>query len=111
MAGTTPAKPAFTPDASHTLTDSELARERGRIEGFLAEWLAGKIADASCVPVMGDDLVPLWLEEARVLGYADDDPVVLLRRKSDGVVFEVEIDPVVRRAPSGAPVKAEADHA
>jgi hypothetical protein len=79
-------------------SETELARERGHIEGFLAEWLTVKITDESMFWVGGDDFAALYAEEARVLGYDDDDPVILLRRKSDGIIFEVEIWPAVRRA-------------
>jgi hypothetical protein len=81
----------------------ELSRESGRIGEFLTEWLAGKITDESRLWI-SDDFTPLCIEEARVLGYADDDPVILLRRKSDGVIFEVEIEAAVRRA--GTQVRA-----
>jgi hypothetical protein len=44
----------------------------------------------------------LYLEETRALGYADSNPVVLLRGEDDGTVLEISIDVTareVRRAP------------
>ena len=89
------------------MTDSEAIRERGHIEGRLSEWLATKINDEYLsMNLGGEDFRPLCLEDGRELGYGDDDPVILLRRKSDGAVFEVEIEPTVRRV-GFIPLKSE----
>lgn len=85
------------------MTDEELKvfRERGHIEGFLGEWLDSQIIEHyGSLSVGGDDFKALYLEEAQALGYKDDDPTILIRRESDGIVFEVEIDVTVRRAPA-----------
>lgn len=85
------------------MNDIEKLRERSHIGGFLAEWLSLKIIEHyGPIPVGGADFKALDLEESRELGYDDDDPVILIRRESDGVVFEVEIEPVVRRVPTEA---------
>ena len=94
------------------MTDMDLLRERGHIEGHLSEWLASKISDYfGSIPLGGDDFTPVCLEDGRELGYADDDPAILLRRRSDGAVFEVEIDPTVRRVGFIPPESAQAEAA
>ena len=85
------------------MTDEELIRERGHIEGHLAERLALHISEHyGPISAGSDEFRPLFLEEAKALGYDDDDPVVLIRRESDGVVFEVGVDVTARRVPTEA---------
>lgn len=75
-------------------------REQGRLEGELGEWLNVKVNDEPGTLLLGSAgaFRTLTIEEARVLGYDDDDPVILLRRKSDGKVFEADIEVTVRAA-------------
>lgn len=75
-------------------------RERGRMEGELGEWLTQKVWDESSLRLAGAQFRPLYAEEAEELGYEDDDPAVLLRRESDGRVFEASIEVTVGLVPS-----------
>lgn len=79
-------------------------RERARIEGDLGEWLCQKIWDSfGTLRLGGSNFRPLDSEECEELGNDDDDPAVLLRRESDGQVFEVDIDVTARKV--SAPAK------
>lgn len=82
------------------MASEDEARERGAIEGSLGQWLTDQVWDQfRPMSLMGAGTFrPLYLEEAQELGYGDDDPAILLRRESDGKVFEAEIDVTVRVA-------------
>jgi hypothetical protein len=79
---------------------SEQVPESVRVASGFADWLAGQARDAVAPIQLMDagDLRTLVLEEARALGYADDDPVVLLCRVEDGQLFEAELGVTVRPA-------------
>jgi hypothetical protein len=89
----------MTDTPAETLRRDEV-RERGRIEGDLGEWLTQKIWDESRLHLGAAQFRPLYSEEAEELGYDDDDPEVLLRRESDGAVFEADIEVTVRLVPA-----------
>lgn len=91
------------------MTDIDKLRERSHIEGFLAEWFGSQIIEHhGSIPVGGDYFKALYLEEAAELGYGKDDTTILIRRESDGAVFEVEVEPVVRRVPTKAEAAEDA---
>jgi hypothetical protein len=73
------------------------------LEAVLTEWLERFFWDLLApVRIGGREFRSLYLEESRALGYADSNPVVLLRREDDQAVFEVAIGMTVRevrRAP------------
>ena len=76
------------------MTDDEV-REHMFMDGDLSEWLAQKIFEEyGTITLAGKDFEPARCDE--VPGYEDDNTAVLLRRKSDGQVFEAEIDVTVR---------------
>lgn len=75
-----------------------VVHEEGRIEGDLGEWLSLKVWDEPWALRLGSDsFKPLYAKEAEELGYEEDNPVILLRRQSDDVVFEVDIDVTARK--------------
>lgn len=73
-------------------------RERMGIEGWLSQHLTECLwGHYGTLRLGGDDFEVIGADD--VPGYDDDDGgVVLIRRKSDGKVFEVEIEPTVRAA-------------
>ena len=78
-------------------------RERHAIEGDLCTALAEYVWDRPyALTLGGGKFRSLYAEEARELGYGEDDAAVLLRRESDGQVFEVDIDVSVRPVPTAA---------
>lgn len=78
------------------MTDEEF-RDRVVIESDLHEELSRHIWDDSYLYIRGVRFRPVYAEEAEELGYSEDDSVILLRRGSDGAVFEIEIDVTARK--------------
>lgn len=73
----------------------------------LAAGLTGFCADAICDELniaLGPDGTyrPAYAEEARMLGYRDEDPQIILFRKPAGPYFAVELAAHVRRLPAPA---------
>jgi hypothetical protein len=78
-------------------------REQCAIEGGLWDALAQHVWDHNGpLRLNGGSFRPLYAEEAEELGYDDDDAAILLRRESDGKVFEVDVDVSVTPVPTGA---------
>ena len=72
-------------------------RERMHLEGCLSQHLTEYLWNHHGTLRLGsEDFEVVGGEE--VPGYKEDDAVVLVRRKLDGKVFEVEIEPTVRAA-------------
>lgn len=87
------------------VADDAEARERWAVEADLAAALCEYVTDRPYpLSLGGGKFRPLYLEEAEELGCRDDE-VILIRRESDGAVFEVDVDVTVR------PVPAEAERA
>jgi hypothetical protein len=76
-------------------------RQRMILAGDLAQVLAEHVWNLPrSISADGEEFFPVGCEE--VPGYEDDEDAVLLRRESDGVVFEVDIDVCIRRVPTEA---------
>jgi hypothetical protein len=79
-----------------TATQDEAAfRQRMAYDGDLGRMLCEHIWDMCNGLRLGDDKFEVVGGE-EIPGYEDDDYAVLLRRKSDGQVFEAEIDVSLR---------------
>lgn len=86
-----------------TAASGDEFRERHAIEGDLWDFLAQRVWDHfGLLSLGGADFRALYAEEARELGYDDDDAAVLLRRESDGAVFEIDIEVTARAVPTEA---------
>lgn len=73
------------------------------LSGDLSEYVYGKFCDTWETFRLGSASFRLaHLEEARELGYADEDFTILIRRESDGAFFEVELEATVRPVPTEA---------
>lgn len=72
--------------------ESDLA---GHVSGYLADILAGRLG---VFRLGGEAFRAGSLEDAESLGWDADDPVLLIRRESDGALFEVTVDVDARRA-------------
>lgn len=87
---------------TRTASDDEF-RGRHAIEGDLCTAFAEYVWDRPyALTLGGGKFRSLYAEEAEELGYGEDDATVLLRRESDGKVFEVDIDVTVRPVPTPA---------
>ncbi len=64
----------------------------------LAAYLSGKLSGTFGDFSLGESGIfrMASLEEARELGYGDEDETILIRRESDGAFFEAEADAMVR---------------
>ena len=68
-----------------------VARECAKIEGYLTELFTYRVIDAYPALRIGEDeFRPLTLEEGNPFSFGDE--ALLIVRKSDGQVFEIEID-------------------
>lgn len=84
---------AFLGTGRGAVTDSGLS-------GHLGQHLAILFCGNWGVFRLGGEVFRLaWLDEARSLGYADDDGTILIRRESDGAYFEADIEAAVRAVP------------
>lgn len=93
-----------------TADDSDEAFRNMRREGILAGLLGAYICESySPFWLAGGEYEPVNGEE--IPGYEGDDETLLLRRKSDGKVFEVEIDVTMRPARVPEPDKTTAESA
>lgn len=72
-------------------------RELTHLEGHLGQWLTEQIWDHYGTLHLGSEAFEVVGAE-EVPGYDEEDLPVLIRRKSDGKVFEVEIEPTVHAA-------------
>jgi len=86
--------------------DNAELRERCHIESDLHERLSMAIWDESRLHLGTAMFRPLYAEECEELGYSDEDGAILLRRKSDGAVFEIDLDVTARKT---SHVLADAD--
>lgn len=83
--------------ASTAAANEAAFRQRMMLSGDLSEWLCQKVWDEHRSVTLGsDDFEVVGCEE--VPGYEDEEDAVLLRRKSDGAVFEADIEADVRPA-------------
>lgn len=91
-------------------------REAGHLAGVIHDHLTELVNDG-LHPIRDranhTELRGAYSEEARALGYDDDDPELILVRESDGVFFEVELDATVRRLepPAAATEASEGNRA
>lgn len=63
------------------------------LSGHLSQYVAGKLSDTWGAFDLGGERFRMGtLDEARSLGWSDEDPQLLIRRESDGALFEVEVE-------------------
>ena len=81
-----------------TTSPDQTTKAASDLDLFLAEHIWGQTYP---LRLAGDMYEPVGDDE--VSGYEDDADAILLRRKSDGQVFEVDLDVTIRPArPEGA---------
>jgi len=77
-----------------------LFRERMELDCWLGEWLTDEMTMSVRTLRLGPagTFRMAYMEEAEAIGYDGNDQTILIRRESDGQLFEVEIEVMTRRA-------------
>ena len=68
------------------------------LSGYLSQHVIDELHNTSSFSLGAERFRMAYAEEAAGLGWDEDDPALLIRRESDGALFEVELEATVTPA-------------
>lgn len=79
-------------------------RDTDKLAGDVSQHVYDEIVNSPGFYFRGEKFRVIYLEEARAMGLPDDDESLILRRDSDGKLFEVDIEASAREFTPPKPV-------